>query len=198
MLLAFALAAILLTSVGTAVYFYFDHAVAIFVTVTMLTFRRILSQLFWILIVVPVMPERLRHALAELTRRFRTWRIDAWEDVTTAWQGGTIFVRILISLGAALGSGFIAGMIIYSPGNVRRIPGIGPVLSETVMPYLMKTATVKSVEMHIPTAWRQLPARIRTFFWRPFRYLWWRTARRGLKTRQMAGRLHNKKFPIKN
>lgn len=177
----------LLLCAGIAVFFY-EHFIAAMSIVLILSFRRFVFWVLWVLFVIPFMPEHWRHVLEHGFLKIRRWIVAVLEWVWLTWKHGHIERRAFMSVCGACACGGLAGVLIFSPGSITRIPLVGQWLSDTVMPYLMRTAAFKTVEANIPEAWKHVPEEVRPLIRRPFVRLWWKTARKGVLTRQMLGK----------
>ena len=122
----------LLLCAGIAVFFY-EHFIAAMSMVLILSFRRFVFWVLWVLFVIPFMPERWRHVLEHGLLKIRHGIVAVLEWVWLTWKHGRLERRAFMSVCGACACGGFAGVLIFSPGSITRIPLIGQWMSDTVM-----------------------------------------------------------------
>jgi hypothetical protein len=189
---SFVVAAVLLLCAGAVAIFYFDSFWGVLIPLTLVFFQRagwrILYKLLWLLIVIPFMPEKWRHAYFELAKEISQVALRGWNVTQRIWVHAPWWLRVIMSLSGACASGVVALFFLVIPVHVGKIPFVGVWMQEVAMPYLMQTAAARGIEANIPLVWRRMPGAIRLRFDSRYRRLWWWTARWGVRTRQAVGR----------
>lgn len=183
-----AIAFALLLLIGGGASLFYDSFVPLLVAAVVFFSRRFAGRFVWDIFVVPLMPEWARHAYFSAIRALKRAAVLAFIGVRMLWIVSPWPVRAALVLASALAAGLTAFILLVIPVPLGKVPFIGPWLREIVMPYLLRTATAKSIEMHVPEAWRRIPLRLRrTLSW-PYMRLWRFSARWAVRTRQAIGR----------
>ncbi len=178
--------AILLTGAGVAVFFSPEVA-AIVLAVVAIIFRRFIGKIVWLLSLM-VMPMKWRRAYQALAKSLTHATLERFEVVRVRWIQATWPIRFAMLIAGGLCGGFAAFVLLIMPVHVGKIPFIGIWMREVATPYLMRSATLKGLEAHVPLAWKRIPAQIRAAVSGPYMRLWWYTARKLVGTRQALGK----------
>lgn len=187
-----AIVAILLLCAGSTMFFYWDDLSALWLPLLVVFLRRaiwrVVYRFFWFMLLLPIMPERARHAYFKLVGAMKHAAVVYSADVVAMWKWAPWWLRVLMALVGAMLSGLAALVLLVIPVHVGKIPFIGVWLKEVGTPALMRSAAARGIELNVPPAWKSAPAHIREFFRKPYMRLWWWTARRLVRTRQAVGR----------
>lgn len=182
-------AVLLLLSAGVAGIIYVAQIFGLLIPGGILVCRQAISKFLWYFVVRPFMPDHLRHEYHDMVHKVNQLVGKEVAALIWLWHYEPRWVKALIAACGALSSGAIAGVFILSPGSISHVPLIGHWLSDTVAPYFMRSAAFRIADEHVPKAWKRIPVHIRDRVHKPFKRLWWKTARHGVRTRQLVGRM---------
>ncbi len=196
-----AIVLILLLATGSVLFFYLDDAWALglpaFYFVGRQAAVRLVWRACWFLVILSVMPDDWRHAYMHLCNVWKQLSMHIAQEVRIVWDWAPWPLKALMIVAAAMCSGLCAFTLFIVPVHVTNIPFVGLWLRDTGLPYLMRSATAKSIELNLPVAWVSMPTYVRQRVRKPYMRVWWWTARRLVHSRQALGRraayLHRKR-----
>lgn len=185
--------AVLLFCAGCALFYYYSSPEAFALPALVLFLRRaawkIAYRFFWVFLILPFVPDMWRHKGEKLKRQAYLFARLFARMGRRVWHVSPRPVRFVFSILGALLSGIVAFVcIVLVPVRIQHIPFVGAWLREAGIPYLMRTAAAKQVELYLPEVWKTMPGRVRKVIDCVYRRIWWRTARYAVRTRQVLGR----------
>lgn len=96
-------------------------------------------------------------------------------------------MRVVLGVLYMFGSGVLAFLLlVVFPVRVQNVPFVGHWLKQVAIPYLMRAAAARGVELNMPKLWGKVPAFLREPAERVFWWVWTRTAGYAIKTSQIS------------
>lgn len=188
-LLLFALA---LCVAGVAVFFYLGFEYEFLLAFAFLFSKRFVSRYLSKLLIIPViymlLPEAWRHKIDAWLLVYRNNVKRAFNACVSTWKWAPWWLRAIMAIVCAIVAGVTVVVCIFIPVPVKKFPFIGEAMRRQVIPYLMHQSALRGLDDQLPEIVTRIPRGIRDTARKYYMRLWWKTARKLVKTRQGLGR----------